>query len=234
MMAFRIGIVAAFRINFWIVLASMVGFGSMVQSSNLELGFALGATIGLWGLPGQIAMVEQFIIGAPLLAIILASSLANLRFMPMAVVMLPLLQGPKISIRSQLALVQLMSVNIWTITMDRICSFPFEQRKYFYLGVSLTCLLGGVIGTFIGFVLAGSLALHIKLSLLFLNPIYFLFVFFSVRQRGCFIAVIIAAIIGPLLYQSMPNWGAPVTGILGGSLAFYLDYKILPMGKKND
>ena len=217
------GIFAAIRINFWIVLASMVGFGSMVQSTDLGLGIAVGATVGLWGLPGQVAMVEVFATGAPLFAVIIASSLANLRFMPMSVVMMPLFRGRKLSVKLKLIIAQLMSVNIWTIAMQQIQPLSPQDKVPFYLGVSLTCLFGGILGTIIGFFLAGVLPLYVTVSLVFLNPVYFVFVFSSVRQRNCIIAVIIAAIFGPIFYKITPSWSAPLTGVLIGSLAFYLD-----------
>ena len=78
-------------------------------------------------------------------------------------------------------------------------------------------------GTAIGFSLAGQLPFYVSVSLVFLNPIYFVFVFSSVRQRGCIIAVIIAALFGPILHKVVPDWGVPITGIVAGSLAFYLD-----------
>ena len=223
MLAFKMGALAAIKINFWIVLASMIGFGSMVQSTELGLSIALGATIGLWGLPGQVAMIEVFAIGAPLFAIIIASSLANLRFMPMSVVMMPLLQDKNTSLGLKLIIAQLMSVNIWAITVQHIHLLSSKDKIPFYFGVSLTCLFGGIVGTTIGFFLASALPLYVTLSLVFLNPVYFVFVFSSVRQRGCIIAVITAALFGPILYKITPNWSAPITGIVAGSLAFYLD-----------
>ena len=201
----------------------MVGFGSMVQSTDLGLDIALGATIGLWGLPGQVAMVELFAIGAPVLAIVTASSLANLRFMPMSVVMMPLFQGDKRASRLRFFLVQLLSVNIWSIIMKHAPEMPVEERLPFYCGASLTCLIGGVLGTVIGFKLASALPIYVTLSLVFLNPAYFVFVFSSVRQRNCIIAVIAASIMGPLIHQISPDWSAPITGVLVGTIAFYFD-----------
>ena len=223
MSVFKKGILAALKINFWIVLASMIGFGSLVQSTELSLGIALAATLGLWGLPGQIAMIEMLATGAPVFAILIASSLANLRFMPMSVVMIPLLKPKGISLKLKLVLVQLMSVNIWALTVQHINLLSLEDKIPFYFGISLTCLFGGLVGTAIGFSLAGQLPLYVSVSLVFLNPIYFVFVFSSVRQRGCIIAVIIAALFGPILHKVLPDWGVPIIGIIAGSLAFYLD-----------
>ena len=223
MSVFKKGILAALKINFWIVLAPMIGFGSLVQSTELSFSIALGATIGIWGLPGQIAMIEMLATGAPVFAILIASSLANLRFMPMSVVMMPLLQAKGTSFKLKLVLAQLMSVNIWALTVQHINLLSSEDKIPFYFGISVTCLFGGLLGTVLGFTLAGQLPFYISISLVFLNPIYFVFVFSSVRQRGCIIAVIMAALFGPILYTVFPDWSVPITGIIAGSFAFHLD-----------
>ena len=123
----------------------------------------------------------------------------------------------------KLVLAQLMSVNIWALTVQHINRLSSKDKLPFYFGISVTCLFGGILGATLGFSLAGQLPFFISVSLVFLNPIYFVFVFSSVRERGCIIAVIIAAIFGPILYKVFPDWSVPITGIIAGSFAFYLN-----------
>jgi len=59
--------------------------------------------------------------------------------------------------------------------------------------------------------------------LVFLNPAYFVFVFSSVRQRNCIIAVVLGAFTGPLLHQVTPDWSVPLTGLIAGTAAFFLN-----------
>lgn len=228
--AFISGLIAALTMPFWMVFASMTGFGSMVRTAGLNLDIGIGSTIGIWGLPGQVAMLELFAIGAPLLAIITASSMANLRFMPMSVVMMPMFRGDRRAHRWRYVMGQVMSINIWTVAMSRCPEMPLMERFPFYMGVSLACMTGGVLGVTAGFVLAGTMPLYVTLSLVFLNPAYFVFVFSSVRARNCIIAVIIGAITGPLIHQIAPNWGVPITGLVAGTAAFFLDRLIRRRG----
>ena len=208
---------------FWMVVGAMIGFGSLVHAAGFGLDIGIGSTLGIWGLPGQVAMIELFVLSAPLLAIITTSSMANLRFMPMVVVMTPLFRGDPRARRWRYLMAQFLSINIWTVTMSRCPDMPLMERFPFFLGVSVVCLLGGVIGTGIGFVLAGNMPLYVTLSLVFLNPAYFVFVFSSVRARNCVIAVIFGAISGPLIHLLSPDWGVPVTGLLAGTVAFFAD-----------
>jgi len=221
--AFLTGVLAALAMPFWMVVGAMIGFGSMIRTAGMDLGIGIGSTLGIWGLPGQVAMLELFVLGAPLLAIITTSSMANLRFMPMIVVMMPLFRGDSRAIRWRYVMSQMLSINIWTTVMSRCPDMALKDRFPFFLGVSLACLIGGVIGTTAGFVLAGAMPLYVTLSLVFLNPAYFVFVFSSVRARNCIIAVIFGAISGPLIHQVSPDWGVPITGMLAGTAAFLAD-----------
>ena len=91
--AFWIGIAEGLSMPFWMVLGSMIGFGSMARDAGLSIEIAIGSSLGIWGLPGQVAMVELMAVGLPVLSIVIASSLANMRFMPMTVVVMPLFKG---------------------------------------------------------------------------------------------------------------------------------------------
>lgn len=221
--ALRLGIRDGLIMPFWMVFGSMIGFGSMARDADFGLGVALASSIGIWGLPGQVAMVELFAVGLPIFAIVVASSMANMRFMPMCVVLIPHFRGNATAMRWRYLLAQMLSINIWTVFMRRGPSLALEDRLPFYLGVSLTCLFAGALGTTIGYVASGILPLYITVSLVFLNPAYFVFVFSSVRYRNCIIAVILGALTGPLLYQVSPDWSVPATGVIAGTIAYYFD-----------
>ncbi|NQV98284.1 MAG: AzlC family ABC transporter permease [Rhodospirillales bacterium] len=221
--AFRLGVRDGLVMPFWMVLGSMIGFGSMARDSGVSLGVALGASFGIWGLPGQVAMVELFAVGLPVFAIVVASSMANMRFMPMCVVLMPHFRGNPTAVRWRYVLAQMLSINIWTVFMRRGPTLADADRLPFYLGVSIICLVAGGLGTTLGYEASGLLPLYVTVSLVFLNPAYFVFVFSSVRQRNCIIAVLVGAVAGPLLYQITPDWSVPVTGLLAGTAAFIID-----------
>ena len=89
-----------------LVLASMIGFGSMAQDVGLSMKIAVGSSLGIWGLPGQVAMIELMAIGLPTLSIVIASSLANMRFMPMTIVAMPLFKGNRSALKYRYFLAQ--------------------------------------------------------------------------------------------------------------------------------
>src|SRR5215470_13639285 len=70
--------------------ASYIGFGSLCRESGLTLIQGLVSTTSAWALPGQVAMVELYGVGASFLAVVLAVALANARLLPMTVSLMPL------------------------------------------------------------------------------------------------------------------------------------------------
>ncbi len=221
--AFRRGFRVGAGMPTVMVTSAMLGFGSLARDSGLSLDVSLALSIGIWGLPGQVAMAELWAMGAPWLAIVLTSSMGNMRFMPMALVTVPWFRGDGRPGWTRYLAAQVMSINIWTVFMRHGPAMPPVERFPFFMGVGTVCLIGGAIGTAAGFVLAGTMPPAVTIALVFMNPAYFLFVFSSVRQRNTIIAVILGAFTGPLLHQITPDWSVPLTGLLAGTAAFLLD-----------
>lgn len=205
----------------------MLGYGSLAKANGVPAAVAIASSPGIWGLPGQIAMVEMVTLGAPILAVILASSMANLRFLPMAMAFVPALRKHEDGWRWRYLLVHLMSVNTWASTLKRAPSVAPEHITPYYLGFSAVCITAGTLSTWAGFVLAGALPFAVKASLVFLNPVYFAFMFAQLRRRNALVAMIIGAFLGPLLYPLTPDWNLPIAGLLAGTGGWLLD-KVIP------
>jgi len=229
--AFAAGLAEGAKMPAIMVTSSMVGFGSLARDSGLSLDITLFLTVGIWGLPGQVAMAELWALGAPVLAIVVASSMGNLRFLPMALVTVPWFRGDKRPAWTRYLVAQVMSINIWTLFMRRAPDIALGGRYPYFLGVGVICLIGGSIGTALGYVLAGELPTEVTIALVFMNPAYFMFVFSSVRQRNCIIAVVIGVVAGPLLHQVTTDWSVPLTGLLAGTAAFLIDRAIGRRGR---
>ncbi len=210
----------------FVVAAAMVGFGSLARDSGFGFGVTVISTATVWGLPGQVAFAEMFAIGAPVLAIALASSMANLRFLPMSLSLMPLFRDDPTAWRWRYLLVALMSVNTWALTLRHGPSLPLDQRAPYFSGLSFVCMTAGLAGTALGYHLAGTLPFFITASLIFLNPMYFVFLFAGVRHRNGILALIIGAVLGPLFHQVSPDWGLVFCGVTAGTAAYWLDRSI--------
>ena len=224
--AFIIGAKDCFGMPALVIGSSMVGFGSLARDSGFSWGLSVMSTIAVWGLPGQVAFAEMFAVGAPMLAIMLASSMANLRFLPMSLSMMPLFRDDRATWRWRYLLVVMMSVNTWALTVRRGPSLPVDQRGPYFIGLSTCCMMVGAAGTALGYHLAGALPFPITVSLIFLNPVYFIFLFAGVRHRKFVLALIIGALLGPLFHWVSPDWGLAFCGVIAGTAAYWLDRRM--------
>jgi predicted branched-subunit amino acid permease len=224
--AYRAAMRAAIGAPALVLGASYVGFGAFVHQSGLTLLQGLGSTVTGWALPGQIAMVEIFAVGGSILAAAFAVALANARLLPMVVTLLPILrQGDGLAkprLIHYLA-AHFIALTGWAVAMQRAPDMPPEQRLPFFLGFTTVIWSATVLATALGFFLVGVLPTPVTLGLVFLNPLYFMLLFIGDlvrRERG--LALIIGAVMGPLLHLVSPEWGLLVTGIGGGTIAFLI------------
>ena len=207
------------------LLASMTGFGSLAKESGFSLGMSLSATAGIWGLPGQVALAEMHAAGVSALFVILAVSLANARFLPMAVSFIPLMRDGVNRFGWMFALVQLLSINSWAAGLRRFPEITADLRARYFVTFALICMSAGLIGTAVGYFGVGAMNRAAALGLIFLNPLFFAVLLAGSHARPAIIAMLIGIPLGPILHMLSPDWGLLVTGLLGGTLAFFIHAK---------
>lgn len=204
--------------------ASYVGFGSLVRESGLGLGVGLFSTVTTWALPGQIALVDLYAVGASLLAIFIAVALTNARMMPMTITLMPLLRMPGRPRWKVYLAAHLVAVTAWAVSMLRCPDMPPEQRMSFFVGFAGTLLTSALLGTAAGFFLSGLVPSVVSLGLVFVNPIYFTLLFLGdLRNRGRILALLLGALLGPVLHVVTPTWGLLLTGLIAGGVGFAMD-----------
>ena len=208
------------------LLASMTGFGSLARESGLTLGVSLGATAGVWGLPGQVALAEMHAAGVSALFVILAVSLANARFLPMAVSFIPLMRSGVRSFGWMFLLVQFMSINSWAAGLRTFPHIPVNMRQRYYIIFVAICMTSALIGTAIGFFSIAAMPRPLALGLIFLNPLFFAVLLAVSRSRPALLSLTVGAPLGPVFHMLSPDWGLLATGVIGGTLAFWVDQRL--------
>ena len=203
----------------------MIGYGSLARESGLSLAMALSSTVGIWGLPGQVVMAELYVSGISAGFIILAVSLANARFLPMALSFIPLLRDSVRHFGWMYLFVQMMSINTWAAGLKMFPKMVTSMRPHYYITFSLICITSGLVGTAIGFYGIDSLSRPAALGLIFLNPLFFTIILISASTQPALVALAVGIPLGPLFHYLSPEWGLMATGILGGSIAFWISKK---------
>jgi predicted branched-subunit amino acid permease len=223
---FARGLIDATGMPALVLFASMVGYGSMAREAGLTLWTAVASTGLTWGLPGQIAMIELYTLGAPVLAIVAASSAANARFLPMVLSVMPMFNEALPRKRWRYVVAQFMSLNPWAAIMREGPSMRPVDRPAYYAGFAGVCVSAALFGTGAGFVLAGTLSREVTLTLVFLNPVFFTLVFADARGRASIMAVLAGIVAGPLFHLLSPDWGLLLTGAVAGTAVYLVDRKM--------
>ncbi|MEM7562632.1 MAG: AzlC family ABC transporter permease [Pseudomonadota bacterium] len=206
----------------FILLFTMMGFGSLAQSAGFSAEMAAVTTLIVWGLPGQLAMVELTATGQSLFSIIFACSLANARFMPMVVSFIPMMLRREASIGGMLRDAQLLSINSWAMCQREFPQVDPAFRHLYYLIFASSIMLAAVIGTLIGYHSSVLLPTNIVLGLIFVSPLFFALVLSAVRGLAERLSLFLGCVIVPLAHHWFPSVDLLITGIVGGSLGFAL------------
>ncbi|UCH40891.1 MAG: AzlC family ABC transporter permease, partial [Gammaproteobacteria bacterium] len=167
----RKAVVDSLSLPAFILFFTMMGFGSLMQNTGFGADMAAVATLLIWGLPGQLAMVELTATGQGVIAIVFACSLANARFMPMVVSFLPAMARAGESLPRQLLDAQMLSINSWAMCLREFPKVEPEYRHLYYVTFASSILAAAVIGTLLGYYGAVILPAVLVLGLIFTSPL---------------------------------------------------------------
>ena len=220
------GAVDAFGVPSFGLGSSMVGFGAMVQASDLPGWFAVLGSAFIWALPGQVALIEIMAADGPLYLALAAVSFANMRLLPLAVTgVIVLAGGRKLSLFVRSFLVHFMAVTGWVAIMNSRERFAKEDRLYYYMGFAALLFTSGVGCSALGYFGGAFLPPVILIAVVFITPLYLFLLVLSARQKMHIYAVILGSIFGVLFYQVIGDWAIPVVGVGVGSLVFYFHHR---------
>ena len=226
----RLGVRDACGVPVAVLAAGFVGYGSLAEEYGLSIAHSVFASVAIWALPAQLILIEMHSVGAAAIAIVIASTLSGARFLPMTMSLMPLIRDPRYGRATVYLAAQLISMIGWTMAMRRCPDLPTEQRIPYLIGFQLVCITAAAVSAATGHLLAGGLPPIVRLGLVFLAPVYFLMILIGdLRTRLATIAVTCGAIAGPLFFLVNPQWSVVAAGIIGGTVAYFLQR---PYGKR--
>jgi len=221
----RAGIAVALGLQGFIMASTCLSFGALARASGLDFAYTVLQTAAMWAVPAQIVMTELLTSGTPLLAIIGAVAFTNARFTPMAVSLFPVLRGwgprwaPFIG-------VHFMAVTPWAFTLRDAPRMAPAARLPFWLGLSATNFVLGVLGTAAGYLLATTLPPIASLGLAFLVIAYWVVLCSDMRDRPLALSIAAGAVVGPVAHLFVPDWSLFIGGILGGTIGYAIDRRL--------
>jgi predicted branched-subunit amino acid permease len=219
--AFKEGALHAAGIPALVLAAGYMGFGALAAGNGLSFAGTLLSTLFIWALPGQLILVEMHTLGAPFFAVLLSVVISAARFLPMTVVLMPLLREGRGGQRYYYLAAQLIAMTGWAWSMARFPSIPPERRLGYFFGFALTLMASASAATALGFMGGDLLPPLAKLALVFMSPMYFLLILAgSTSDALGRSAILFGTVVGPLAHFVTPQWSVLVSGLLGGTLGY--------------
>ncbi len=204
-----------------ILLASAAGFGALANDAGMSQFNAIFMMAVFFALPAQVVMMDQLARGGSIIGGALAVALTGVRLVPMMVTIMPWLTGARTALWQRLTAAHFVAITAWFEGMRLLPKLPDSQRMTMFLGIGTGMVTATLIGTVLGFGLAGSVPPAISACLLFLTPIYFfLSLMAAARLTVDWLAIVIGALLGPPLYMLTPGLDLLFTGLIGGSAAY--------------
>lgn len=206
-----------------VLAAGYLGFGAFAAGHALPLPLVVASTLAIWALPGQLIMVEMNTLGAPLFAIVLTVALSSARFLPMTLVLMPLMRDARHRGWRYYAAAQLLALTGWTMAMARFPQIARGDRLAWFCGFALVCMAASAAASAAGYLVADLLTPLAKAGLVFMAPMYYLLILVGgIRDRAAALALACGALAGPLAYLATPGWSVLVGGFAGGTLAYLI------------
>ena len=217
----RNAMVDALRAPCYALCITMAGFSTIARESGFDFMMALITSLGVWGMPGQVAFASLYSAGASLFVIFVAVSLANMRMLLMVISAADMMQlkSHNLSVWKRVFWMQFLAITAWA-------HLGFVQQKYpshlllpYYQGFSLTIFAFGIFGTVLGFFLIDLLPPELLRIVIFVTPIYILLLIANARQKANRLAVVLGGTLSPLFFPFVGEWAILLAGVIGGSLA---------------
>ncbi len=220
------GVRAALGAPMVVLFAGMVGFGAMGRSNGFDVWLMTASSLLMFALPGQVVLFEMLITGSSLFAMVLAVTLSSSRFITMTVTLFP--QFHRRDRNSSLyAAVHVLAMTAWAVSMREFQAMPAKHRLAYFLGLAVPCWLVSVPGTYLGYQVAGWVSPPVTLALVFLNPLFFLLTFTEVKPWANRLAIVLGCVLGPFFYLWDRDTSLLTTGLVGGTLAYWVDRRWL-------
>ncbi len=197
--------------------ATFLAFGAAVAEAGLTLPWALLCTGAVYGMAGQLVLLQVAAGGGAALPAVVAATAANARFLPMAVAIAPLLGRGK----GRLLALPFIAITPWAAGMRSLPAMAEARRLPWFLGFALASWCVAMAATAAGHLAAPLLPPALRAALLFSNPLYFALLLGADAARpGVAPALVAGVLAAPLALVVGGAWGLPLAGLVGGTLAF--------------
>jgi predicted branched-subunit amino acid permease len=207
---------------------SLVGIGGLARDVGYPmLAGALSSAL-MWAGPAQVLLFGSIAAGTALPLAAIAILFSSLRFFPMTMAIMPLLNEPRRPIWQLLLAAHLVSITNWVEGMRRLPDLPAHERYPYFCGFGLTVLASGTLATAAGYYLVAVMPPVLAAALLFTTPMFFSLNLAAAARRALdWLPIVLSvAIILVAPHTPLRDYDLIVAGVIGGTLAYIVQRKV--------
>ena len=210
----------------WILFVNFLSLGAVLPAEGFTILQGLLSTLLVFALPAQIVVVDGIKTGMSLAGIAILVFLINARLFPMALSTAAVLNRSSHRPLRYYLSAHFIAVTGWLHLINRQFSIKTEHTLDYFLYFNFALILFSLWGTLIGFYAVNYIPYSIFVSLLLINPLYFLCVTAMAARDS--LAISTAVIGGGLFYLPLSalssDWALLLAGLAGGSVAALIDW----------
>jgi predicted branched-subunit amino acid permease len=220
-MAFR-GLRDALSLPAITICFSLIGVGGLARDIGYSIWVGMLSSALIWAGPAQVLLFGSIGSGMAFSAIGVAILFSSLRFMPMTISIVPLINKPKRPLWHLMAAAHLVSITNWVEGMRRLPDLPLAERYAYFCGFGTTVLLSGTLATGAGYFLIGALPPVLAAAMLFTTPMFFAVnLLAAVKRWPDALPIVFAIALTPVATWLVgKDYDLVVAGLVGGTLAY--------------
>ena len=124
---------------------TMAGFSTIAREAGFDFWMTLMTSLGVWGMPGQVAFASLYSAGASLFIIFVAVSLANMRMLLMVISAADMmhLKSHNLPLWKRIFWMQFLAITAWANLGLAQQKYPSHLLLPYYQGFALTIFVFG-------------------------------------------------------------------------------------------
>ena len=204
---------------------SLIGIGGLAKDIGFPLFAGMLSSALMWAGPAQVLLFGSIATGVSLPVISVAVLFSSLRFMPMTMSIIPLINQPKRSFWQLALAAHLIAVTNWVEGMRRLPHEDPVARYPYFCGFGSVVIVSGTLATGAGYYLVGALPPALAAALLFTTPMFFAVnLTVAVKNRFEALPIALALALTPLATMLVgSDYDLVFAGLVGGTVAYAVE-----------
>ncbi len=204
---------------------SLIGIGGIVRDIGYPMMAGVLSSALMWAGPAQVLLFGSIASGTALPLAAFAVLFSSLRFLPMTIALMPLINDPRRPTWQLLLAAHLIAITNWVEGMRRLPNEPKDARFPYFVGFATVVLMSGTIATGIGYYLVGALPGVLAAALLFTTPMFFAVNLVApVRRWQEALPIVLALSLTPAATWLVgKDYDLVAAGLVAGTLAYLAD-----------